>query len=520
VPLARLHVGLIDARRAGLLFAAFGVTVSIGLWLSLKAQYYGLPLPLTWLAVALPAWLALTRRTGLALAAVLLYMGLLDGLIRLKTGGQAATLGRDVLLYAVAAGMALRAPRPFRAPPLSRWVVAWIVVIGVQVANPGDLSVAHAVASLRQHLEFVPLFFIGYVALRSHASLRVFFALLLAVATLNGAVAAYQSSLSVDQLSSWGPGYAHLLSGDGARVYWTSAYGGKPRVRPPALGGDEGFGGEVGAAALPGGIILLMTARRRWWWRVLILCGIVGAVISIVTSEQRTDIIMASVSLLALLGLVTVGGQGRRALLALSLGAVIGGGVILAVVSYDSAALARYSSIAPGHAGSTIYNSRAGTWSLLPRYMAKIPLGVGLGTVGPAAAKIGGKETNWNAESQFNFLVVEAGIPALVVFIAFQCVLCATIVRGLYREQDPQAALLMAALAAPLFGVAASWFVGVYTTVPPTAPYLWLAAGAISWWLVTRQRQIEAGESMPEEQATRVQQASIPGGRLYYEVAP
>ena len=44
----------------------------------------------------------------------------------------------------------------------------------------------------------------------------------------------------------------------------------------------------------------------------------------------------------------------------------------------------------------------------------------------------------------------------------------------------------MAALAAPLFGFAVNWFVGVNTTSIPNAPYLWLAAGVFAWWLVDR----------------------------------
>ena len=481
---------MVAARRNAAVLAAAAITVAVGSWLALKAPYYGVPLPLVGLAVAVPTWLALSQRTGLALAVVLLYMGLLDGVIKLKSGGQAATLGRDIVLYAVAAGVAVRARGPFRLPPLGGWVVAWIVVIVVQLANPGNSSTAHAVASLRQHLEFLPLFFLGYVALRTSASLHAFFALLLAVATINGAVAAYQERLTPQQLAGWGPGYANLVTGPAARTFQGADR--TTRVRPPALGSDMGFGGALGAAALPGGVVLLMTYRRRRYLLALIVLGMIGAAFAVLTSEARSAVIMAIVGILALLGLIAVGRQAKRSVIGVCLAAAMAAVAVAAIGSYDSTALDRYSSIAPGNATATIYGARASTWALTPQYMGEIPFGAGLGSVGPAAAKLGAAATLWNAESQFNFLVVEAGIPGLLVFLAFQGALCATIVTGLRRERDPEAVVLIAGLAAPLFGFAASCFFGTTTVEPPDAPYLWLAAGVISWWLIARQKSAES----------------------------
>ena len=328
-------------RRAAVVSAACGITVTIGIWLVLKSKYYGLPVAVLPLAVGVPAWLAITKRTGLALAVVLLYLGLFDGVVKLMTGGQAATLGRDVLLYAVAIGMAIRARGPFRAPALRGWVLAWIVVVVVQLANPGNSSMLHAVASLRQDLEFVPLFCIGFVALRTHASLHAFFALLLAIAAINGPVAAYQGSLTPQQFSAWGPGYSRLINQPGQGRVFTDAHG-KPRVRPPGLGSDGGFGGTLAATALPGGIALLITYRRRRWLLALIVLGMIGAVIGVLTSETRDCVITAIVAVVATLGLLAVGRQGKRSLIALCLVAAMAAIAVNAVSSYDPQAFYRY----------------------------------------------------------------------------------------------------------------------------------------------------------------------------------
>ncbi len=475
-------------RRIAIISLACALTVGTGVALAVKAPSGGLPLPLAGLAIGIPAWCAMTNRARLALAVVLLYIGLLDGVVRLKTGGQAATLVRDVFLYAVAIGVALRAPGPFRLPALGGWVLAWIAIVLIQLANPGDQSMSHAVASLRQHLEFVPLFFLGYALLRTRASLHAFFALMLAVAAINGAVAAYQSTLSPDQLAAWGPGYAGLVKGPAPSLF--QGANGQPQLRPPGLGADEGFSGILGACALPGGIALLMTYRRRRWLMSLIVLGIIGAAIGVLTAESRSSLISAIVALVAMLGLMAVGGQAKRALLALCLVVALAGAAVVAIGNYNSNTFYRYTSIAPGKAASTIYTSRSTTWSKTFDYIGKIPFGAGLGTVGPAAGKAGGVVTKWDAESQFTFLIVELGVPGLLLFLAFQVALCSAVVKGLRREPDRQTVVLMAGLAAPLFAFAVNWFVGVNTTSTPNAPYLWLAAGVIAWWLVDRQAPV------------------------------
>jgi O-antigen ligase len=205
---------------------------------------------------------------------------------------------------------------------------------------------------------------------------------------------------------------------------------------------------------------------------------------------------MGVVAMLAMLGLMAVGREVRRSMIALCVAGVVIAIAVSAVSSYSSGAFYRYSSIAPTRAVSTIDQSRSGTWATTPKYITEIPLGAGIGSVGPAANKAGGQSTNlWNAESQFNFLIVEAGVPGLLVFLAFQVALCGAILRGLRRVRDPRTVILMSALAAPLFAYASGWFFGVNTTSTPNAPYLWLAAGVVSWWLASGPRAERASHA-------------------------
>jgi O-Antigen ligase len=478
---------LTAGRHAALAWGLCALTILVGIGLTLKSPVSGVALPLLGLFMTIPLWLATTTRTTWALGLVVLYMGLIDGILKIKGNDELIDLGRDVLLYAVVAGMAFRARGPLRLPALGGWALAWTVVILVQLAHPDNGTAVHSIVSLRQHLEFVPLFFVGFVALRTHGALQAFFALLLAVAAINGAVGAYQSSLTPEQLEGWGAGYAELLKGDAPRG--AEGPDGERRVRPPGLGSDMGFAGILGATALPGGIALLLTLRRRPWLSALVGLGLMGAVVGVLTSQSRGAVITAVVMVLAMLGLTAVGRQAKRSVIALCVAAAVCGVAVMAVDSYDSDIFYRYSSIAPSKALATTQESRAGTWAAIPDYMREIPLGAGIGSGGPAAGLWDTRPVVWNAESQFTFLIVEAGIPGLVVFLAFQGAVFTAILSGLRRERDPRTAVLLAGLAAPLFGYAVNWLIGINTTSTPNSAYLWLAIGVISYWCLTGSRR-------------------------------
>jgi O-Antigen ligase len=466
------------------------ITIALGLAIALESPFDGVELPLIGVLMAVPLWLATTRHTGWALGCVVVYMGLIDGILKLKAGGELASLGRDVLLYAVIAGIAFRWRGSLKLPELGAWVLAWTAVILVQLGHPDNGTALHSVASLRQHLEFVPLFFVGYVALRSHSSLNTLFALLLAVAAVNGAVGAYQGTLTPDQLASWGSGYDGLLSGEtGASPREFEGADGEARIRPPGLGSDMGFAGILGATAIPGGIALLLTYRRRRWPLALVAIGLIGALVGVLTSQSRSAVITAVVAVLAMLGLMAVGRQAKRSLVGFGVAAALACLTVMVISSHDEHAFHRYKSITPARAASTTFESRAGTWEEIPAYITTIPFGAGIGSAGPATGLWDDRELDWNAESQFNFLLVEAGIPGLVTFLAFQAALFWAIVSGLRRVRDPRTIVLLAGVAAPLFGYAVNWLVGINTTSTPNSAYLWLAAGVIAYWLVARPRR-------------------------------
>lgn len=441
------------------------------------------------LVLVLPAWMIISANYRLTLAVLLLYLGTLDGVLKLKLNTSLATLSRDVLLYSIVFGALGRLAldvRPMKLPPLSGYVLVFIAIVLVQVFNPGTDGIVRGLATTRPHLEFVPLFFFGYVLMREQRHLRLFLLLLCVVGAANGIVSLVQFNLTPEQLASWGPGYSDLINGTGGisgRTFYDDASSTR-FLRPLGFGSDIGFGGFAGMLAVPAVLALIATAPRRWAGRLGAPLSI-GIVLAVATSQTRSAVIAAVIAMLAF-GMLALASQ-RRALALLGIAALVALAFALASTlsgSTNSAALNRYDDITPGKVLGTTLESRGGSLALLPEYIRDFPLGSGLGQVGPGSSfrTLAAREVPLSGETEFNFLVVELGVIGLIAFAALQLKLLALSLR-LRRVQDPETRLLLAACAAPLFGIAASWVSGPVSIGVPTAPFFWFIAGVLAYWL-------------------------------------
>jgi hypothetical protein len=471
--------------------ATVGILVLVGLTIAVQLPLATPPAALATAAVlAVVAWMVVSERYEWSLAILMVYIGLADGYLKLTTGVAAVTLLRDLLLYAIVAGalirFAVRRESP-SFPPLTGWVVAWLMVIAIQIANPYNGTLLHSIASVRPHAEWVPLFFLGYLTIRSNARIRNFLLLLLAIAAVNGVVGLIQQNITPDQLAGWGPGYEEALKGEGSVSARTFAdENGTERNRPFALGGDFGFGGAVGVLAVPAALALLGSSLGLGM-RIAVAAMSSGAMLGIVTSASRTQVIAGVISVLAFAALTATSRAGMRTAAATAIGLVIAYGAVTILTSNsDEGSFDRYASISnPSEAVDTAYDYRSGVLAEVPEYIAEIPLGGGLGSKGPAGgiAGVGGKR-GLNGESEPTFLLIELGIPGLVVMLGFNLTLLYLSVTRIRRIEDREARVLLTAVAAPLFALFSTWFVGISTAATPGAPYLWLAAGVLSYWLV------------------------------------
>jgi hypothetical protein len=445
-------------------------------------------------AIAVIAF-AVSPRYEISLALLTLYFGLLDGPIKLFSGSHYISATRDVLIGAICLGALVRLAvkrEQVRLPPLSGWAIAWVALVLVETLNPETRGIGKALGGIRQQLEWVPFFFLGYIVMRSKGRFRQLFLLLGAIALINGVVSTYQTQLKPEQLARWGPGYAELIEGKGevsSRTYLDSA--GETKVRPMGLGSDMGFGGAVGVLALPGLLALLSSGRLRRRWLVLALG--VGAVVAIATSLARTDVLGGVVALVAFGALsISAGRRAARALIAVL--AIIAVAFVVASVlgsNVGKGVFSRYDSITPGKAVSTSVNYREKTLEEIPKDLSSAPFGAGLATVGAAAgfggeggALIEGRRAS--AESQYNYVSVELGLPGLLIWIALSVSVIALAARGLRRVEDPETRLYLAAIFASVITFTIVGFVGPTMSSLPFGPFFWMAVGVAAYWFKVR----------------------------------
>ncbi len=476
----------LGALGTAVVLAAFGLAITI---------HYpgGTPLAAFGALVILgtATWMFLSERYEWSLVVLMVYLGLADGYLKLSSGSSNVTVARDLLLYAIAAGaiarMAMKGETP-RFPPLTGWVVAWVAVVVVQVVNPDNGSFSHSIQSIRPHAEWVPLFFLGYYVVRSKRRIRNFLLLLLALTAINGLVSLVQANLTTEQLSAWGPGYAEALSkeGGGEEVSTRNFVdkNGEEHNRPFGLGGDSGFGGILGLIAFPAALALLALSKRKG---LLILAGVLaaGVILAVAVSASRTAVLGSAFAIFAFAGLTVTSRAGLRTVVALGLALLIGYvaiGVITSSAKEDS--FERYESInSPGTAASTAIDYRKETISRIPTYFVKYPLGSGFGRNGPAASIPGGPGAGLDAESEPTYLLIELGIPGLVVLVGFFIALFRLCITKIRRLEDMEMRILLTGMAAPLFAIFAVGYVGTNSATVPMAPYIWFAAGVLAYWL-------------------------------------
>lgn len=442
-----------------------------------------------------------STRYAVSVGLLVLYLGLLDGPIKLKSASEGASGIRNILIIAISIGMIARlvvGRQRVRLPPLSGWVLAFVAVVLIEALNPHTNGVLKVLGGYRQQLGYVPFFFFGYLLMRSPEHFRKLFLVFGVIALANGVVGTVQSRETPAQLGSWGPGYSKRLSGseglgDGYNVE------GVEHVRPMALGSASGFGGAVGTLALPGLLALLSVGRLRRRWPVLLCCT--GALLGVATAASRSSVLVcvaalgsyAALSLIAglrvsrpLLGLIVVG------VLAFTAGSVLVALDGNAIFHRQERVTSFIASLAGGEGEEEGGGEQAGDGktkhlSQIPNDLVHAPFGFGLGR-GGAVSGFGGselvrfEEKKVSGGSTYNLLALETGAPGLLLWIGLSINVLFLGVTRLRRILDPElrtylVAILASFIAFTLLGLGGS------VDVNATNAYLWGAAGVVAYWL-------------------------------------
>jgi hypothetical protein len=455
--------------------------------------------------------LMLSTRYTVTLTLLTLYLGLLDGPIKLLTGSKYASGFRDVLMISIGLGMLMRLSRrrePMTLPALSGWVLAFAAVVLVEALNPSTGGLLKAIAGYRQELEFVPLFFFGYVIVRNRQRFRQLFLILGVIALANGMVSAVQWRLSPSALAGWGPGYAERITGRGGRTYVSE---GVAHPRPPGLGSDAGFGGGIGVIALPGLIALLTVGRMRRKWPVLLCC--LGALIAIATCASRSSVINLVVELAAFFALsMLVRIRLTRALSGLAVIAALIVLVVAGLIVVDGVGIFKRQISLTNVAGAVSAeatgeereegeqgggDAKVKHLNQIPGDLLHEPFGLGLGTAG-AVAGFGGKvaktieQEKVSGGSAYNLLAVELGLPGLFLWVGLTISVLVLALTRLKHVVDPELRVYLVAIVAAFVALTVQGFAGPTLAVTPPGAYLWFAPGVLAYWLAGPGREIVA----------------------------
>ncbi len=441
------------------------------------------------------AALLTSSRSEVTVSVLLVYLGVFDGPVKLLSASSLASGVRDVLTLAVVLGMLMRllsSRRRVTIPPLAWWVIAFVAFVLIEAANPKTISFLKALGGYRQQLEWVPFFFFGYTLMRSKQRFRKLYVLIGVIALLNGLAGTIESRMSLGQVAALGPGYRTLVyggEGQDATTGRTFASEGEAHLRPPALGSDAGFGGSVGALALPLLLALLVTGgppRRKAF--VLLLAG--GAVLGVASSASRTATVIAVLSLI-LFGVISTMSGVRISRALTGLLAAVGLICVVAAVlvaSSGSGILARQSHLANiqqtnEHGGA----GKAEALSEIPRYLIAEPFGFGLG-ISAAVSGFGGRaHTKFEGQrlaaggSAYNLLMKEVGAPGVLLWLGLTINALVLAMAGLRRIGDIELRTLLAGLITSFLATTIEGLSGPTLAVTPGA-FLWFSIGVIAFW--------------------------------------
>jgi len=258
-------------------------------------------------------------------------------------------------------------------------------------------------------------------------------------------------------------------------------------VRPLGLGSDIGFAGSVGMLALPATLALMAMSGTRRRWPIAILS--LGALLAVATSESRTGVLGAIVTLIGFGAFsLSAGRQVMRPLAAMLVLVVLGAGLVTVLSSTGGSSIfSRYSSIAPEKVGSSAPDYKEVSLKQIPKDIANDPFGFGLGTAG-AASGVGGKSTvqleghGFSSETEFNYLMNETGLPGLTLFVALMVWLLWLAATRIRQIGDVETRIALAGVFAPLIGLTLIGFAGAFTG-GPTGAYFWFMVGIAAYWL-------------------------------------
>lgn len=415
----------------------------------------------------------------------------LDGIIRgLFHSDPLSIVARDIVMGVIVIGWGLqrlqnRSADPVRYPPGSVLVALFIINCLLQIFNPYSLGLVSSIAGLKLHLAAIPLLFVAYDTIRRREQVRALFLFLTLATLVIGILSFAQYTEGRDWTYAHFPGTKDVIS----QSLHATRVGGSiteaASFKPP---GATGFGGGTGTfigLIFPLTFALLMLTEKFGFSKraKAALLGIVLAfIVFIFVNGVRSALVMAIVGVL--ISGILIGGRLR--VRALALCAVC---LVLGMVAWTySQALSqggvtdRFSSTFSDPVDA-LHKDRHTFFDDVADIAVHSPMGIGLGRVGPAAARLGSGNNDLGfvvfSESYLGNMMYETGI---IGGILIACITLTFIVRGYLatlRLRDPDDKFLATAILAVLAIIFGNFFVSPILLGPPGSVLFWLLSGVL-----------------------------------------
>lgn len=308
----------------------------------------------------------------------------------------------------------------------------------LEVFNPRSPSLWYGLLGLKLYFGYVPLFVLGYALLKNESDLRRFLSFNMIIAVVIAVFGVIQGVTGETLLSPAELAPDIRLLGSLVR---TAPLTGETFLRPPSVFvSDSRFGGYVLLAFLLGlgatGYFFLRKMRERKWLVVAMALIMAGILMSAVRSALMWAIISLAVFVLAFAPEVrTKGARLRRITTALSATAIVSLLAVIFLSAYypealDSRVAFYRQTLTPS---SSSFELRHRLWDyptseLLTTFtFPNWPLGYGTGTSSLGAQYVtrilGAAPTGIGVESGYGNLILEMGIPGLMLWLAWSSTL-------------------------------------------------------------------------------------------------
>lgn len=446
-----------QARLQGLIFMVIALLISLmmaGALVGEDSIFGGLKIALALLIGGLTLlWFLTTERISLALLLLIAYLGICEGYFKLMSSGTlffVAYAVRNILVAALILNLLIKAYNRkldeigygFTWPPFSLIIGFYFLWCIISIFHPEGINLVNSIAGVRPHIEFVPLYFIGFLVCKKEPQWFVqLLIVLVIIGVLNSVAAIHQYRIGPEALPQvWGAGYEKLVAGINnnefqmqtmrdelmltSRIYYDSEY--NLRLRPPGLGSDHTFPAMVAQISIFATLVLLfyyLKTRNYWLFGFLAVADLL-LFMGIVVSASRSYLLLTITGLAVGLLLYTrevLSGQKLKIIVLLIIAATILAGNYVVRSYLSESVYDRFHNIStPEKLFTSLESEKFANLKHTQRYLLEHPLGRGLGKVGPGAAffatPIDDVTGLGNGETEVNVFLSELGIVGLFLF--------------------------------------------------------------------------------------------------------